>query len=392
MSSTQMSVVFEQLLGNKLNQFCPEKEVKLSSQDKPFITSELKRIDRLKNREYTKRGKTQKYKDLEKKFQLKYKMEAEKYLNKNLHALKSTKPGQAYSILKRMGAQPGDCIDSNTFTLPSHETDNLTKEQSAERIATHFAEISQKFPPLDVSNLPQHVQHKLKDQDKAPVVTEQEVYEKIRAAKKPKSGVPNDLPKMMNQEFAPELALPVSRIINSIGRTGEWPTQWKLEHVVPIGKIPLPESEDDLRPISLTAFFSKVSEHFVVMWLLRFIKDNIDFRQYGGFKGNSITHYIIEFINFILSCQDSSDQTAILALMVDFSKAFNRQNHGILITKLCDMGVPGWLLRIVIGFLTDRKMYVRYGAKQSTIKSLPGGGPQGTLLGLLLFIVLINPF
>ena len=237
MSSTQMSVVFEQLLGNKLNQFCPEKEVKLSSQDKPFITSELKKIDRLKNREYTKRGKTQKYKDLEKKFQLKYKMEAEKYLSKNLGALKSTKPGQAYSILKRMGAQPGDCIDSNTFTLPSHETDNLTEEQSAERIATHFAEISQQFPPLDVSNLPQHVQHKLKIQDKAPVVTEEEVYEKIRAAKKPKSGVPNDLPKMMTQEFAPELALPVSRIINSIGSTGEWPTQWKLEHVVPHPRI-----------------------------------------------------------------------------------------------------------------------------------------------------------
>ena len=76
--------------------------------------------------------------------------------------------------------------------------------------------------------------------------------------------------------------------------------------------------------------------------------------------------------------------------MVDFSKEFNRQNHGILITKLCDMGVPGWLLRIVIGFLTDRKMYIRYRGKQSSIKSLPGGGPQGTLLGLLLFIVLIN--
>jgi hypothetical protein len=76
--------------------------------------------------------------------------------------------------------------------------------------------------------------------------------------------------------------------------------------------------------------------------------------------------------------------------MVDFSKAFNRQNHGLLITKLSEMGVPGWLLRIVIGFLTDRKMYVRYKGKHSGIKSLPGGGPQGTLLGLLLFIILIN--
>ena len=54
------------------------------------------------------------------------------------------------------------------------------------------------------------------------------------------------------------------------------------------------------------------------------------------------------------------------------------------------MGVPGWLLKIVIAFLSNRKMRVRYKGKWSSIKSLPGGGPQGTLLGLLLFIVLIN--
>ena len=81
---------------------------------------------------------------------------------------------------------------------------------------------------------------------------------------------------------------------------------------------------------------------------------SLKFRQYGGQKRNSITHYHIEFITFILSCQDSSDQTAILAVMVDFSKAFNRQNHNILITKLSDMGVPAWLLRIVMEFISDR--------------------------------------
>ena len=35
-------------------------------------------------------------------------------------------------------------------------------------------------------------------------------------------------------------------------------------------------------------------------------------------------------------------------------------------------------------------MRVRYKGKQSRNKSLPGGGPRGTLLGLLLFIVLFN--
>ena len=76
--------------------------------------------------------------------------------------------------------------------------------------------------------------------------------------------------------------------------------------------------------------------------------------------------------------------------MVDFSKAFNRQNHNILVTKLSDMGVPAWLLKIVMSFLSDRIMVVRYNGATSSIQSLPGGGPQGTLLGLLLFIILIN--
>ena len=76
--------------------------------------------------------------------------------------------------------------------------------------------------------------------------------------------------------------------------------------------------------------------------------------------------------------------------MIDFSKAFNRQNHNILITKLSDMGAPGWLLRIVIAFLEDRRMQVNYKGKLSSVKTLPGGGPQGTILALLLFLVLIN--
>ena len=140
-------------------------------------------------------------------------MKAERYLNKNLDALKNTKPGQAYGILKKMGTQPGDCIDSNTFSLPNHESENLTEQQSAERITQHFSEVSQEFPPLDVASLPQHIQDKLRNCASPPVVSEHDIDSTIRAAKKPRSGIP-------------ELALPVSLIVNSIARTGEWPTQW----------------------------------------------------------------------------------------------------------------------------------------------------------------------
>ena len=196
-------------------------------------------------------------------------------------------------------------------------------------------------------------------------------------------------------EFCPELATPMCKIFTNIINSAKqgavkWPTPWKLEFGTPLQKTADPENEDDLRIISLTSFFSKVMEKFVVEWLMGYIGDKLDPKQFGGLKGNSISHYMIELINYILYNQDYNLPIAVLICTIDFSKAFNRQNHNILITKLSDMGVPGWLLNIVMGFLTDRVMVVRFKGETTAPKSLPGGGPQGTLLGLLLFLVLIN--
>ena len=99
---------------------------------------------------------------------------------------------------------------------------------------------------------------------------------------------------------------------------------------------------------------------------------------------------MIDLITFILFNQDLPESRAVLATMIDFSKAFNRQNHLILVTKLSDMGVPGWLLKIVIGFLEDRKLVVLLNEAKSESKDMPGGGPQGTVLGMFLFLILIN--
>ena len=54
------------------------------------------------------------------------------------------------------------------------------------------------------------------------------------------------------------------------------------------------------------------------------------------------------------------------------------------------MHVPGWLLQILISYLTDRSMFMRYSQTKSTKRSLPGSSPQGTFLGVLLFIIVFN--
>ena len=59
-------------------------------------------------------------------------------------------------------------------------------------------------------------------------------------------------------------------------------------------------------------------------------------------------------------------------------------------TKLSDLGVPRWLLNVVMQFLSDHIMVGRYKGETTDPWALTGGGPQETVLGLIIFLILIN--
>ena len=159
------------------------------------------------------------------------------------------------------------------------------------------------------------------------------------------------MPAKLAKEFSPELALPMSMIFNEIVQTGEWPEKWKTEVGIPLQKSKLAQNEAGLRIVSLTSRSSKIFEKFVVEWLMRYIGDKIDPKQFGAKKKTSTTHYLIEFISTILYNWDLNPSYAVLATLLDFSGAFNRISHNLIITRLAEMSVPNWLLKIIIGFL-----------------------------------------
>ena len=388
---TEQVQTLQNIFQEKLDSIFPTKSVKINpSRDLPFFNAELKKLNRLMKREYRKHSKSPKYFSLKGRYDMKFKKAAADYIDKSVRTLMEDDPGSAYKCLKRLAAQPGE--SESDFIVTSHLDANLTAEESLERLAQHFANISQEFTPLDISLLPSHVQASIKQPmiDQMPQLQDYDVYQKIKKTKKPKSSVPGDLPVKIVQEFSPELAAPASMIFQNITQTGHWPKPWRIEYGTPLRKEQNPETEDQLRIISLTNFLSKVYEQYVIQWLMVYLGDKLDWAQYGGQKGNSISHYLIELVNFILYNQDMKSPHAVLAVLIDYSKAFNRINHNRIITILSNMGVPGWLLRIIIGYLTERELIVRYRGKQSQRKWLPGGTPQGTRLGLFLFLILIN--
>ena len=75
---------------------------------------------------------------------------------------------------------------------------------------------------------------------------------------------------------------------------------------------------------------------------------------------------------------------------IDYKKAFDHIDHSLILSKLKRLGVHECLINWIHNFLCDREMQVVIDGNYSDRLSPNGGVPQGTKLGPLLFIILIN--
>ena len=391
LSPTELVASFEAYTSNVVEELFPEKTVSITSFDKPYMTQELKQLRRRKQRAYRKGSKSDAYLKLKAEFDTKLKREALKYKNKILQEVSEGRRSNPYKALRKLEFKFQE--QSNKFTLPNHADLELSDSEIAERLAIYFSAISQEFEPLKFEELPRSirdsVENSIGDQTK-PSLNEWQVYRRLSVAKKPKTTVPGDIPIKLVKDFTPELATPIAKIFNRITETGEYPRQWVTEYQVAIPKIDVPNSEDDLRNIASTAFFSKQYEAFLAEWLFPFIEPFLDPGQCGGLKGSSTTHYLVKLLHFIHLHLDQKEPYAVLLALIDLEKAFNRVSHCLVIEDLAAMHVPGWMLKILISYLTDRSMYMRFNGASSPRKNLPGSSPQGALLGILLFIIIFN--
>lgn len=74
----------------------------------------------------------------------------------------------------------------------------------------------------------------------------------------------------------------------------------------------------------------------------------------------------------------------------DFSKAFDKMSHSILINKLKEVGIHGDLLRWLSSDLQNHSQTVTVNVHCSSSVPITSGVPQGTHLGPLLFKLYIN--
>ena len=73
------------------------------------------------------------------------------------------------------------------------------------------------------------------------------------------------------------------------------------------------------------------------------------------------------------------------AILLDFSKAFDKVDHSILLSKMSEIGIQGPLLSWSASFLQGRTQRVLVDGSVSDPCLVQSGVPQGTVLGPLFF-------
>lgn len=263
-------------------------------------------------------------------------------------------------------------------------------EALADNINSHLWSVTRDFTPITINDdftishdIPNHVPDRF-------IIQVHEVERRLSRINTSKAMGPDGIPSWIWKDCAQLLAPPVCAVFNSSLREGFVPTIWKSAYICPIPKVnPPTQLGKHIRPISLTPVLTKVLESFTCKWIMDCVSEDIDSHQYGSIKGSSTVHALVELVHLWQQALDEPGKV-IRILLLDYSKAFDRVDHGILLRKLANMGIPDFLTRWVTSFLCGRRQCTKLGDIVSEWSTINAGVPQGTLFGPVGFVVHIN--
>ena len=350
----------------------PVKTRIIRERDQPWITPAIKRMARRKRREYKANRRSERWKQLQTEFDQELLRSRRAFFDRvKMNVKESGNTREYFKAVSRLvkGTHGREGQWNITDMFPGQGDDEVS-----EKVAVYFNRISSEYKPLEPLPRPRD--------SGASCPMMHEISSRLKSIKKPKSQVEGDIPPKLVQKYHDLLAIPMGYVFAKSYATSTWPKGWKNETVTVIPKNSNPKGLSELRNLSCTPLFSKVMESFVLQKLRTEI--SLSESQFGGIKGSGADHFLVETWDQILRGLEDG-RAAVALAFIDFEKAFNRVCHHECLKAARNMGASEDSLSMIRAFLTGRTMSVKVNGTKSKPKNVPGGSPQGSIMGGALY-------
>ena len=201
---------------------------------------------------------------------------------------------------------------------------------------------------------------------------------------------PDGVPAILLKSSKKPMSRIICKILNKTLETGEIPRRLKRSLIIPIHKGGSQGIPSNFRPISLTSHLIKTIERVIRVKLVNYLElfNKLDPRQHGSRMKRSTLSQLLQYQDNILEALENEEN--LDSVYLDFAKAYDKVDHGILLHKIKKMGITGKIGRWILNFLKGREQEVLVKGRKSQMFLLVSGVPQGSVLGPLLFLIFIG--